>query len=322
MKVWLHLAQHLRQTGRLVLVSVAGTQGSAPREAGAAMLVGLDWTEDTIGGGHLEWEAIAHARAMLLQTQPPIPDLQRYALGANLGQCCGGVVWLSYELIDPARAEEWAAHAQALYQGQTLQRSLSLGMPHSHWHTTSQPGLTRLNRDSGTWECMHSISDDSLPISVYGAGHVGRALVKLLNDLSLRVRWLDCRADTLQDCPPDVHPVVNEFLQDEVMTAPSNSYHIVMTHSHALDLEICLQVLRRPDIAWCGLIGSATKAARFRHQLVERGISAAAMARLCCPIGIAGLSSKKPEVIALSVAAQLMQLHEARAHQAVTTHPA
>lgn len=321
MKVWLHLAQHLRTSGSLILVSVADTQGSAPRDAGATMLVGLDWTEDTIGGGHLEWEAIAHARAMLLQAQTPEPNLQRYALGANLGQCCGGVVWLSYERIDPAQVEEWEAHARALYQGQTLQRSLSAGMPQSHWQTGQAPGVTSLSRSGGMWQYMQSICDDSLPISVYGAGHVGRALIKLLNDLSLRVRWLDCRADTLQDCPPDVHPVVNEFLQDEVLTAPTNSYHIVMTHSHVLDLEICLQVLRRPDIAWCGLIGSVTKAARFRHQLVERGISPAAMARLCCPIGIAGLSSKKPEIIALSVAAQLMQWHEARAHHTLTAHP-
>lgn len=313
MKLWQKLPLLLANTQGMVLVSVAATKGSTPREAGANMLVGATFTEDTIGGGHLEWEAIAQARAMLLQSAPPAPCVHRYSLGASLGQCCGGVVWLLYEVITAESIEAWKEYAHHIANGGALSRALKHSDRCSTWTMQSSAvSGVHYRADASGWEFNHVLQDNSLPISVYGAGHVGRALVKILSGLSQRVRWLDCREDALQDCPRGVTPIVNEFLEEEVATAPAGSFHLVMTHSHALDLVLCEKILRRDDNAWCGLIGSATKSQRFRHKLIEQGLTLQDLERLTCPIGVPGITSKVPEAIAVSVAAQILQLSEAR----------
>src|SRR5579862_8859736 len=86
-----------------------------------------------------------------------------------------------------------------------------------------------------------------------------------------------------------------------------------MTHSHPLDYALCQEILRRGDFAWLGLIGSDSKAARFRSRLAREGMSAEAIARLVCPIGIGGIESKWPAAIAVGVAAQVMQRISAEA---------
>jgi len=313
MKLWQKLPLLLSTTQSMVLVSVAAIKGSTPREAGASMLIGATFTEDTIGGGHLEWEAIAQARAMLLQPTPPAPCVHRYSLGASLGQCCGGVVWLLYEVITAESPEAWRAYAHHISNGGALSRTITHADARSSWAMQSATeAAIRYRADASGWEFSHVLQDNSLPISVYGAGHVGRALVKILSGLSQRVRWLDCREDALQDCPRGVTPIVNEFLEEEVATAPVGSFHLVMTHSHALDLVLCENILRRNDTAWCGLIGSATKSQRFRHKLIEQGFTEQDLKRLTCPIGLPGITSKTPEAIAVSVTAQILQLSEAR----------
>lgn len=313
MKLWQKLPLLLSTTQSMVLVSVAATKGSTPREAGASMLVGATFTEDTIGGGHLEWEAIAQARAMLLQPTPPAPCVHRYSLGASLGQCCGGVVWLLYEIITSESLGAWDKYANHISNGGALSRTITHVDACSTWtmQSTTESGI-HYRADASGWAFSHVLQDQSLPISVYGAGHVGRALIKILSGLSQRVRWLDCREDALQDCPPGVTPIVNEFLEEEVATAPAGSFHLVMTHSHALDLVLCEKILRHDDNAWCGLIGSATKSQRFRHKLIEQGLTLQDLERLTCPIGVPGITSKAPEAIAVSVAAQILQLSEAR----------
>ncbi|WP_018606869.1 xanthine dehydrogenase accessory protein XdhC [Uliginosibacterium gangwonense] len=311
MKLWQRLPLLLANAQSMVLVSVVETRGSTPREAGTYMLISATFTEDTIGGGHLEWEAIAQARAMLLQASPPPPCLHRYSLGASLGQCCGGVVWLLYEVIDSRSLEMWRDFSHHLEKGGALNRALKHTDTCSTWtmQSPTQPSICYQADDSG-WQLNHTIQDNSQPISVYGAGHVGRALVKLLASLSQRVRWLDCREDAFRDCPDGVTSIVNDFLEEEVATAPANSFHIVMTHSHTLDLILCEKILQRSDTAWCGLIGSTTKAERFRHKLINQGFQKKDLQRLTCPIGIPGITSKTPEAIAISVAAQILQLSE------------
>jgi xanthine dehydrogenase accessory factor len=128
---WRALPEQLAQ-GDVVLVTVAATQGSAPREAGTSMLVTLNGTVDTIGGGHLEWEAMAQARAMLLQPSA-MPAMQRLSLGASLGQCCGGVVWLVFERIGQASRVEWYERVQQFERGIGLQRTLVSLDAQSHW---------------------------------------------------------------------------------------------------------------------------------------------------------------------------------------------
>ncbi|HWP20445.1 MAG TPA: xanthine dehydrogenase accessory protein XdhC [Burkholderiaceae bacterium] len=253
-----------------VVVEVVDTQGSAPREAGARMLVAADEVAGTIGGGHLELQAIELARARLAAGHRQVFD-QRYPLGPALGQCCGGVVTLRFASLDERDVTTWP----------------------------EEPVLFTLQ--------------------LYGAGHVGRAIARLLATLPCRVQWIDERAGEFPDglaegrpeartlWPAHIEPVCVDTVEAEVDEAPPGAYYLVLTHRHDLDLRICEAILRRRDFAYLGLIGSKTKRARFEHQLLGRGIAPEALARMTCPIGVPGIEGKAPEVIAVAVAAQLLQ---------------
>jgi xanthine dehydrogenase accessory factor len=149
-------------------------------------------------------------------------------------------------------------------------------------------------------------------VAVFGAGHVGKALVKLLGDLPCAVTWIDAREGELPaELPPRVRAVVSDAPEDEVGSLPAGADILVMTHSHAVDLQIVEAVLRRGDQRYLGLIGSRTKRARFEQRLRARGRSAEDLARLTCPIGVPGIRGKHPAVIAIAVAAELLQLRGA-----------
>ena len=252
-----------------VVLEVVATRGSVPREAGTRMLVWADGQAGTIGGGNLEWRAMAKARAMLADATLR-PDDETFALGASLGQCCGGAVTLRYRVLDVASLAAWPASTA--------------------WPT----------------------------VQVYGAGHVGRAVVHLLGTLEVRVRWIDEReAEFPRDASPaNVERVCVDPVEDEVDDAPSDAFHLVLTHRHDVDLRIVDAILRRGDFAFLGLIGSMTKRRRFTQLLRERGIDEATLARMTCPIGIDGIASKEPAQIAIGVAAQLLPLLDAWATRA------
>lgn len=250
------------------IVTVVHARGSVPRDVGTRMLVTAQGIVGTIGGGHLEFEAIAIARQRLVSGETD-PHRQSFALGARLGQCCGGAVDLLFECDDPAAAA-WAGDVQ-------------------------QPPV--------------------LDVWLHGAGHVGRALVAVLALLPCRVTWLDGRADAFPDeVPPNVRVLCSDEHAHELDDAPPDVCHLVMTHSHALDFELSLRILRRADFRYFGLIGSATKRRSFEHRLVDRGIPRSVLSRMRCPIGIDGVSGKEPGVIAVAVAAQLLGLREDMAH--------
>ncbi|GAA5164790.1 xanthine dehydrogenase accessory protein XdhC [Viridibacterium curvum] len=340
-----------------VLVTVARTQGSVPREAGASMLVTLDATVDTIGGGHLEWEAMAQARAMLLQPVA-LPAMQRLSLGASLGQCCGGVVWLVFERISQAARVEWLARALQLEAGESFRRTLSSCDAGSVWccadglernaesgcqlqlspspsgrghrsqradtlpfpHPEGEGGSKSRERGDGakgearsmsvtssTWHFTQTIASNTLPITVFGAGHVGAAIARLLATLDTRIRWVDPRDDQFGTPPANVECLSTDAPEEAVASAPAGSFFLVLTHSHALDLTLCEHILRRGDFSWFGLIGSATKRARFEHRLNALGLDCA---RMQCPIGIAGIADKSPQAIAIAVVAQVLQVKE------------
>ncbi len=255
MKGWLDALAELSASGRpAVLVTVLRAAGSTPREAGAKMVVSADGSRGTIGGGHLELEALKTARDMLASAasgDPPAPLSRDFALGPSLGQCCGGAVTLLFEAILPPR-----------------------------------------------WR-----------VAIFGAGHVGRALVKLLADLPCQVDWIDSReAEFPAEVPGNVRALATDAPEDEVPDLPAGCEVLVMTHSHQVDLQVVEAALRRRDIPYLGLIGSGTKRARFEARLAERGFSPADLARIVCPIGIAGAGGKHPAEIAIAVAAQLLQL--------------
>jgi xanthine dehydrogenase accessory factor len=247
-----------------VLVSVVATEGSVPREAGAWMLVFGDAVEGTIGGGRLEFDATAQARAHL-QGKGAGTREQRYALGPSLGQCCGGVVHLAFEHVGPGDASR-------------LQERLS-------------PSLA--------------------PLALFGGGHVGRALIRALAPLPFGVTWIDSRDEIFPVQVPE-HVVCehSDPVHAAVAGLPSGTRVVIMSFSHAEDLDVvaaCLRRLReRDDLPYVGLIGSKTKWATFRHRLEERGFTPAELARVTCPIGLPGITGKEPEVIAASVVAQIL----------------
>lgn len=254
-------------------VEVLRTQGSVPRAAGTWMLVSAEGLVGTIGGGHLEFQAMDQARALLAAAEPPVLE-QRYALGPSLGQCCGGVVWLRFEPL--ARGD--LARLRALAEG-----------------------------------CRDRLAPP-LQVALFGAGHVGHALVRLLATLPCRLLWVDSRDAVFAPQWLEAMDVVCEHsdpVQGAVADLAPGSQVLIMSFSHAEDLEVvaaCLQRQRqRGDLDFIGLIGSATKWAVFRRRLEQRGFSAEELDQVTCPIGLPGITGKEPEVIAVAVAAQLLQ---------------
>jgi xanthine dehydrogenase accessory factor len=143
---------------------------------------------------------------------------------------------------------------------------------------------------------------------LYGAGHVGQALVRALADLPFDVTWVDSRASLFPEMlPVNVHKVSSLSPIDTTDSAPANALFLIMTHDHTLDYALCRRILERATFAWLGLIGSKSKGARFRSRLARDGLPGTSIARLKCPIGIAGVNSKLPAAIAVAVAAQLLR---------------
>jgi xanthine dehydrogenase accessory factor len=152
-------------------------------------------------------------------------------------------------------------------------------------------------------------------VAVFGAGHVGRALVSLLGGLPMRVRWIDTRADALCAPPSGVEPRLTADPAQEVATLPANTIVLVMTHDHQIDFDIIAAALPRADFAAVGLIGSETKRVRFVRRLARIGVASEAIARLICPIGVPGAGGKLPAEIAIAVAAQILQIKQRRPMQ-------
>ena len=280
-----------------VLVHVESTQGSVPREAGTWMAVFADALAGTIGGGHLEFVAVAHARVLLktaattgclsadslthgLQKGPvaspghSLPEQKmRFALGPALGQCCGGVVQVRFELVSAQDVSALKARLQQAHV-QTL-----------------------------------------VPVALFGGGHVGHALVRLLAslpELPFALTWIDSRDGIFAlGLPSWVVCEHSDPVQAAVRHLAPQSRVLIMSFSHAEDLDIlgaCLQRQREQgDLPYIGLIGSATKWATFRHRLEARGYTADELAHVTSPIGVPGIAGKAPEVIAVSVVAQLLQ---------------
>lgn len=311
------LATRLAAGEDVVLVTVAAVQGSAPRDAGTTMLISASTTELTIGGGHLEWQATAHADRLLAGGGRP--QVVRYALGAGLGQCCGGVVWLAYEKIPASEAAAWAQRSAALAGGARLQRRLAAGDSASTWQTGAAACATALLGGPEDWHFVHDIASVAFPVWIFGAGHVARALVRQLQPLGAAITWIDTRDEAFAGFDTaGLDLRTTDLPESEVTQAPAGTFFVVMTHSHTLDFSLCEAIFRRRDFAYFGLIGSRSKRAGFERRLVDRGLDPVRLGELTCPIGIPGIVGKEPAAIALAVAAELLSLHHARQllHQA------
>jgi xanthine dehydrogenase accessory factor len=287
------------------LVSVLATEGSAPRGAGTRMLVTAEGFTGTIGGGALEFQAIAQARAMLALS-PGSWRVQDFPLGPLLGQCCGGRVRLLVEHVDPGRLV-WLAAAD---EGETLVTRLTA----SHVERTIgdapvDPLSARGERPEIGARFAERIGEYRRPLYLFGAGHVGQAIAHHAERLPLRLAWFDTRPDF--GSVPGVTLVSDSSIERCVAEAPDDAAVVILTHDHALDYRLARAALDRAPTAFAGLIGSATKRARFLARLAGDGIAPEAIARLACPIGVAGITGKEPEVIAIAVLAQVLQIERA-----------
>jgi len=291
------LSRALKTHERVVRVLVAGTSGSTPREAGTAMLVWGDGQFGTIAGGALEFQAIKTAREMLPATGIWQRHLSRVPLGPRLGQCCGGAVTLLSEGFSRLECDALTA----IYKTATpLTRPVFSGPP------ATADGAAHIGLNGR--KMTELFSPPRPQVWIYGAGHVGRAVVNLLPGLGYDVTWVDtAKARFPAQDLEGVTPLVADNPGDAVRYAPVDACHLVMTYSHALDLDICHRILSH-GFGSAGLIGSATKWARFRQRLAKLGHSEQQIQRICCPIGQPELG-KSPEAVALGIAADLIRSH-------------
>ena len=314
-----------------VLVTVARVEGSGPREAGAKMLVAPDRLNDTIGGGHLEMRAVEIARAMLHDGRAR--HIERFALGPSLGQCCGGVVHLAFELADSVQLAMLAGRRQ-----QDSWRLVAIdGAPDSALFDadgrclrgSGAPAFARdraahvMQEQDGRRWLVDPVLAPREHLLLFGAGHVGLAIVRALAHLPCNITWVDERDDMFpRDLPANVSVEATDMPEALVAAEPAGASYLVMTHSHALDQRLAEAIMARPAVGWFGLIGSKTKRRQFEHRLRERGFDSARIDAMVCPIGLPGIANKAPAVIAASVAAQLLMVWEHAAQLALGAPPA
>lgn len=304
----------VRRGERLAMVSVVGARGSTPRELGARMLVWPEGFSGTIGGGSLERQGLDQARRLLAQ-QGRRFALQDYPLGPLLGQCCGGHVRLLIEQLDTEslawldaaeRARQRGApfRLEAEFDGGALTRAVRPEAPAATGADARTP-IAEVRRLS------ERISPARARLVIFGAGHVGQAVVRAFAPLPFHLDWMASREDLTPEAGEARATIISEAeLEAAVETAPANALFAIFTHSHDLDYRLTRAALRREDFRYLGLIGSASKRARFERRFRADGVSDAALARLTCPIGVPELKSKAPAVIAVALAAQLLQLVE------------
>ena len=290
------------QHGRVVRVVVAEISGSVPREVGASMLVWADGQSGTIGGGALEFEAAKRARSITKDQTDRVP------LGPAMGQCCGGAVTLVSELFDSGRLNEVAETHFLRNLGDTPGVPIAIQRSLAEARNSGTPVRTIFQ--SG-W-MLEPVATATRQVWIFGAGHVGRAIVSVLHPLTgFELTWIDTAADRFPEMiPHGVSRLIAENPADLVKFAPAEAEHLILTYSHALDLELCHRLLSRGFRA-AGLIGSRTKWARFRSRLRQLGHDDTQITRIRCPIGQPHLG-KEPQAIAIGVAAELISQQQAQ----------
>ncbi|MTW13290.1 xanthine dehydrogenase accessory protein XdhC [Pseudoduganella eburnea] len=293
-----------------VLVTVARAEGSVPREAGTHMLVTAGGQFDTVGGGHLEHRALDIARGMIGAGRSAAVHLERFPLGPSLGQCCGGVVWLLFEPVAGGLDEAMAQLRQrrredscriTAIDGAAECRLTDVRHKETHIHTDG----------NGRRWLIDPVRAPRAHLVLFGAGHVGAAIVRALGELPCTVTWVDERDAMFPgEVPDNVTIEATDTPEACVDEAPDGASYLVMTHSHALDQRLCEAILSRHNVGWFGLIGSKTKRAQFSNRMEAKGLSVESMV---CPVGLPGIINKAPAVIAASVAAQLLLVWESQA---------
>jgi len=338
MNEWIDELSDLAAAGEpAMLVTVAGVRGSAPREIGAKMIVTSTETIGTIGGGQLEYQSTRVAVEMLNDQGS---TLRSFPLGSSMGQCCGGVVEILFEPLTDG-LPVWLRDLAALHgqrEPAIIATRISRTNPAKFVVTGDQvfgadeedaalvararrilDGVPTTVRD--VQEFFEPVVAPDLNIAVFGAGHVGAAVVNALSELDCNIRWIDSRAKMFRKVPVNVRAIDAPDPALEVAAMPADSFYLVMTHSHAMDFDICDRILRRRDARYCGLIGSLSKRRRFEKRYRQQGMSQAVIDQLVCPIGVDGISGKKPAEIAVSAAAEILKVRERSVAPVVEDYP-
>jgi xanthine dehydrogenase accessory factor len=309
--IFSQLRDAIDQEGSASLVSLLKTDGSSPREAGARMVVRPSGAfHGSIGGGALEWEALAAAQAELKRGRGPVRFL-RWALGPELGQCCGGRIALMIETFDAQDRAPLSQLAETAKDGalHTKARLAADGRWRREIADQTTPRKAIVQLADGSIE--ESFADPSSLLLLFGAGHVGKAVVWAMASLPFKLRWIDLRPDIFpQIVPQNTVSVHAADVLAELAAAPSGAFILIMTHSHALDFDLVTKALTLSRFPYVGLIGSDSKRARFISKMSALGLEKSQLARLTCPIGVAGITGKEPATIAAATAAQLLLVRE------------
>ncbi len=339
MNEWIEELSDLAAAGEpAVLVTVAGVRGSAPREIGAKMIVTASETIGTIGGGQLEYQSTRVAAGLLEDDQH---SLRSFPLGSSMGQCCGGVVEILFEPVTGGMPA-WLSALNALHgqrEPAIVATRISRTAPAKFVVTANNVfgdeegaenmvAAARSVLEHEKPDALRKVQEfyepvvmPDLTIAVFGAGHVGSAVVAALSGLDCNIRWIDSRRKVFRNVPGNVRAIEAPEPALEVAAMPPGSYYLVMTHSHAIDFDVCDRILRRQDARYCGLIGSLSKRRRFEKRFRQQGMPQGTIDTLVCPIGVDGISGKKPAEIAVSAAAEILKIRELAAGVAEADYP-
>lgn len=291
-QAWRHARAAVSAGRRVVLVTLAAVQGSAPREVGACMAVDPDATGGSIGGGRLEWMAIEAAREFNATSGW---RLSPFTLSADIGQCCGGRVQLLFETLGQSDLVWLQALEDKHFRGELN----TLCSPRGRRKTWTQGGACRLSASATELALTHPVEAGLCDVLLFGAGHVGRAVAALLEPLAFHLHHVETRHDyatpsiEVVDCPDAVLHKIHP-----------GTLVLIMTHDHALDYHIAERCLFDEQIPWIGLIGSHSKRAQLKRRLDRKygaARSDAALTRLACPIGQSTISRAPAEVATLIV---------------------
>jgi xanthine dehydrogenase accessory factor len=320
-QVWPTVERFLTEHGAAVLVTLAQVQGSSPREPGARMMVRPDGRfSGTIGGGALEWLALAEAQSMMSGPGASYRRLDK-ALGPELGQCCGGRVLVTLERFGSGDLG-WVGRLAAAERAGSFTTTAEPGHPTARTPASPDlipPGVRYAQLVDG--RIVERFGVDATALYLFGAGHVGQHLVLALAPLSFAVTWIDPRAGAFPShVPANVTCRAGNEPVHLLEQAPDGAFIAIMTHSHALDLDVAAAALKVRRFPYVGLIGSGTKRARFASTLRQLGLATEDIDRLICPIGLTEIHDKAPAAIAASIAAQLLIRREA-ASATIATAP-
>ena len=306
---WIGTTQRLiTERRRAVLIMVTADKGSTPRDTGTWMLVSDDRQSGTLGGGELERLAEEAARAMLAGHGTWQRSSLHCALGPDLRQCCGGHVTLMLEPLDMS-ATDWLAQAAESARVADNQYSVLF--------QSNEPAATpRIITNDGalsgiTGVHLQLLTDTRLSLFLFGAGHVGQAVATLSTQLPLRLTVIDGRANQRALIPnaDNIEVMGMDSAEEAAARVSSGSAALVMTHSHELDYTLCHALLTQNSAVFVGLIGSRSKANRFRSRLRKDKIPEKSLARLTSPIGSSGPKGKEPGVIALAALSEVLTLN-------------